>query len=86
MSDVDSLFPPDKQNSSPLTGVTRENFRAKLAHEACRFCRATGNFSLFNKAMHVGIGCGACGREHPLRHRGLMWLPTAINAWKRGTL
>jgi hypothetical protein len=79
---IDNLFPPD--NPKPLTGVYRQNALRRLRAELCPLCGAVGDFQLFNKAMHVGVRCAACNKEHPLRSRGVMWLADAMNAWKRG--
>ena len=75
------LFPNNPKNS--LTGLTRQNARLRLANLSCPRCTAVGRFRTFNKSTHVGIECLACGREHPFRSRGVMWLPGEDNAWKR---
>lgn len=80
--DIPSLFP--ENNPQKITGVTRQNARAALSKVPCPRCGNVGQYALFNKAMHVGIACTACGREHPLRARGVMWLGDVINAWKAG--
>jgi hypothetical protein len=74
-----------------LRGVTRQNALRRLQNEPCPHCGVVGDFQLFNKtfadhSQHVGLSCRACGREHPLRSRGVMWIGNAITAWMRGRL
>lgn len=76
----------DLPQVTPLTGVCRENAKNKLARVRCPHCATEGKYSLFNKAMHVGVQCDACGTPHPLSSRGIKWLPSIMNAWKRGKL
>lgn len=65
----------DKPEPPKLTGITRQNVAQRLAAEPCPLCGSVGNFTLFDKGPHVGVGCGSCGREHIFRSRGLMWVP-----------
>lgn len=100
MTNVDNRFQPDKLKYAtrkpdgdlfpqpgppPIKGVTRENFATRLVVEKCPKCGITGCFNSFPSGPHLGIVCLACGREHPFRGRGLMWLPGQDAAWKRGT-
>lgn len=69
----DSLFPDNPK--PPITGVTRLNAAQRLAAEPCPLCGKAGQFILFERGPHIGIGCTACNKEHPFRSRGLMWVP-----------
>jgi hypothetical protein len=81
MSDVNNLFPQDKQSlqletkRSQLKEITRENAGHLLTFEDCPLCKTRGRFTLFSKGPHVGIACAACGREHPFRRYSIQWLP-----------
>lgn len=84
MSDINDLFGPDKKEPTPIGKLTRENACVRLPSIQCPRCGTTGHLDTFTRAMHVGVLCRACGREHVLRPHGVTWLPGDDNAWRRG--
>lgn len=73
----------DVNNPRSLSNLNRHNAVARLADEHCPVCSTVGGFSLFPKGPHYGIRCTACASEHVFRDRGLFWVPTAMNAWRK---
>lgn len=82
MTNINNWFPPDKpKDATPIRGVARENYQRKLRDLPCPHCGAIGQFIPLHVNMHVGLSCLCCGTQHPLRARGVMWLPRAIAAF-----
>jgi hypothetical protein len=70
-------FPPEAIETL-RDQITRENALVLLRHIACPACRAVGDYQLFQEPANNGVGvqCDGCGKRHPLRMFGVMWLRT----------
>jgi hypothetical protein len=68
-------FPPEAIETL-RDQITRENALVLLRHVACPACRVIGAYQLFEEPANnaVGVQCDGCGKRHPLRLFGVMWL------------
>lgn len=77
MADIINPFPTNKQLElvrQQIHGLTRNNATERLPKIRCALCKNLGQFFLFGNSPYVGILCLNCGRDHPFRSLGLMWL------------